>query len=165
MSSHKIHGTDLEWKPVFQYPLCQTLNFTEIVDFDEYTPIEVQIYLGRIENLGVNLHFIDKNKVLTRSLLSNYLSYDGPSIAISDLIIDGSKQIQVILKMSQDINTEGNEESKCKNYPYDNYLNYNTCDESYVQNIMKEKLNITPFWATQDMDSITKIRLVSYFFG
>ena len=160
MSSHKIHGTDLEWKPVFQYPLCQTLNFTEIVDFDEYTPIEVQIYLGYIENLGVKLHFVDKNKVLTRTLLNNYLAYDGPSVAISDLIIESSKQIRVLLKVSQDINTERNEESKCKNYPYENYLNYNDCDQNYVQNIVKDNLNITPFWATQVFENVTKIRIV-----
>ena len=163
MGHHEIEGIDLNWRPVFQFPLCKTLNFTESLDLNENTPKEIQIYLGEIENLGINLHFIEKNKVLTRTLLNNYLAYDGPSVAISDLSIDSSKQIQVILKMSQDINTEINEESKCKNYPYENYLNYNACDESYVQNIMKEKLNITPFWATQDMDSITKIRLVPYF--
>ena len=67
MDNYEMNGNDLNWKPVFQYPLCQTLNFTEVFDFVKNTPEEVQIYLGEIENLGINLHFIDKNKVVTRT--------------------------------------------------------------------------------------------------
>ena len=66
--------------------------------------------------------------------------------------------------MSQHIDTERNKESKCKNYPNENYLNYNDCDQTYVQNIIKDNLNITPFWATQNIEEITKIREVSYIF-
>ena len=150
----------MNWGPVFQYPLCKTVNFTEHVDFDEITPVQLIMYLGDIENLGLTLNFIDKRKALTRTLLQTYLAYDGPSIAISDLMIESTRFIRIMLKMFQHIDTERNEESKCKNYPYENYLNYNDCDQNYVQNIVKDNLNITPFWATQVFENVTKIRIV-----
>ena len=47
------------------------------------------------------------------------------------------------------------EESKCRNYPNKEYLNYKDCDQTYVQKAIQEKYNITPFWATQDLDNVT----------
>ena len=43
---YTISGTDLNWTPVFQYPLCQTLTLNEYFDLNEYTPKELQIFFG-----------------------------------------------------------------------------------------------------------------------
>ena len=57
--------------------------------------------------------------------------------------------------MSQNIKTEKDPESQCKNYPYENYLDYNDCDQTYLRNLLYNELKITPFWTTQDLNSVT----------
>ena len=145
----------MNWTPVFQYPLCQTLNLNEYFDLNEYTPKELQIFFGSVENVGITLNLIEKNKVATRTLLNNYLLYTGPIIEISNLSNDNGRQIELIVQLSQDIKNERDEDAKCRNYPHKNYLTYNDCDQEYVQNIIQKKFGITPFWATQDLDNVT----------
>ena len=155
-----MFGQDLNWTTVFQYPLCQTINLEDYMDLSENTPQEVQIYLGNVTNLGVNLHFIDKRKSCTRTLVNNYLAYNGPSIEMSDLITDNTTQLEVIVKLSQNIKTEQDPESQCKNYPFENFLNYNDCDQTYLQKLHQAELGITPFWATQDLANVTNIKTI-----
>ena len=153
----------MNWTLVFQYPLCQTLNLNEYFDLNEYTQKELQIYFGSVENVGIAINLIEQNKVSTRTLRNNYLSYTGPLLEISDLFHEKGRQIEIIVQLSQNIKTERDEESKCRNYPNKEYLSYNDCDQTYVQKIMKEKFSITPFWATQDLDNITTMRQVYLF--
>ena len=148
---------------MFQYPLCQTLNIEQYFDLEKHTPKEIQFELGEVENLEVSLQLVEKNKVLTRSLQNNFLAYEGPPIKISDLIAESHKQIQVIVRMSQNIKTEKDPESQCINYPYEKYLNYNDCDQTYIQNLLEEEIGITPFWATQDLNNVTTKRQVLFF--
>ena len=128
--------------------------------FEEYTPKVVEFYLEDVENLGISLHILEKNKILRRTLRNNYFSYDGPSVEVSDLIEESGKQIEIIVKLSQNIKAEKDEESKCKNYPSETFLNFNECDQKFVKNLLQDKLNITPFWATELLDNVTTIRLV-----
>ena len=128
--------------------------------FEEYTPKVVEFYLEDVENLGISLHILEKNKILRRTLRNNYFSYDGPSVEVSDLIEESGKQIEIIAKLSQNIKAEKDEESKCKNYPFKTFLNYNECDQTYVKKLLQDKLNITPFWATESLENVTTIRLV-----
>ena len=139
------------------------MNLNEYFDLNEYTPKELDIFFGSVENIGITLNLIEQNKVATMTLLNNYLSYTGPLIEISDLINEKGRQIEIIVQLSQDIKTEGDEESKCRNYPNENHLDYNACDQAYVQEFIQEKFNITPFWATDDLDNVTTIRQVYLF--
>ena len=159
---HLILSQGLNWSPVFQYPLCQTLNIEKYFDLNKYTPKEIMFNLEGFENLGVTLNIVEKNKILTRTLKTNFLAYEGPSLEIFDLFEENHTQIEVIFKMSQVIKTEKDPESQCKNYPHENYLNYNDCDQSYIQKYLQEEIGITPFWATQNLDSVTKLRQILF---
>ena len=136
------------------------MNLNEHFDLNEYTQKEWQIFFGSVENVGITLNLIEQNRVATRTLLNNYLSYTGPLIEISDLSNEKGRQIELIVQLSQDIKTERDEESKCRNYPNKEYLSYNDCDQTFVQKIMKEKFSIKPFWASQDLDNVTTMRQV-----
>ena len=77
-----------------------------------------------------------------------------------------------IIRISQDISTDEDPESQCINYPDQEFLSYKDCDNRYVYKEMKEKLNIVPFWATNQLDEVTKsfveqidIDLYDYFDG
>lgn len=159
---HLILDQDLNWSPVFQFPLCQTLNIEKYFDLNQYTPKEIDFNLKEVENVGVSLQIVEKNKVLTRTLQNNFLAYEGPSIEIFDLFEENHTQIEVIFKMSQVIKTDKDPESQCKNYPHGNYLNYNDCDQSYMHEFLQEKIGITPFWATQNLNNVTKMRQILF---
>ena len=178
--NYMIPGAELNWGPILQFPLCQIVDLEEYFHSEQYENIKilknikmVQFYLGEIENLGISLHIIERNKVLGRTLENNYLSYDGPPIKISDLIKESGKDIKHIVKLSQTIKTEKDKKSQCKNYPFQNYLDYNDCDQTYIQNIIQNELNITPFWVTQILENVTEIGYINpnhdldmaYFFG
>ena len=80
------------------------------------------------------------------------------------MIKDSGKEIEILIKLSQDIKSEGDIESQCKNYPFENYLNYNECDQTFLQNLLQDEIDATPFWASQDLDNVTKIRQVDHNF-
>ena len=87
------------------------------------------------------------------SLKSNLLAYNGPSLAIKD---PREREIRAIVKMSQEIHSDKDEDARCTNYPNEHYEDYNECDETYVLDRIKLYYNITPVWATRDLDSVTK---------
>ena len=49
------------------------------------------------------------------------------------------------------------------NYPNEKFKSYLECDEDFVYNYLKKKLNITPFWSANDFTTVTKQRLIKIF--
>ena len=39
---------------------------------------------------------------------------------------------------------------------------YNDCDQSYMHEFLQEKIGITPFWATQNLNNVTKMRQILF---
>ena len=66
--------------------------------------------------------------------------------------------LKASLIMSQEIHSEKDEDARCTNYPNENCKDYNECDETNVHDRVKLYYNITPVWATRDLDSVTKHR-------
>ena len=62
-----------------------------------------------------------------------------------------------MMSLSQQILTDQDKNSECENYPNKKYQSYNDCDKEFVSGYMK-KVNITPFWATEDMELVTEKR-------
>ena len=50
------------------------------------------------------------------------------------------------------------------NYPNEKFKSYLECDEDFVYNYLKKKLNITPFWSAKEFTTVTKQRLKKIFF-
>ena len=84
------------------------------------------------------------------------------SLSIEDLSQPTSHSS--ILKISQTIDTEEDEDKNCKNYPYLNFSSFGDCDDSYVQQKIK-KYDIVPFWATTDFDKVTKLYNGSHYYN
>ena len=77
-----------------------------------------------------------------------------------------------IIRVTEDISTEEDPESQCKNYPDGKFTKYKDCDDRFLTKEIKEKLDIVPFWATDQFDEVTKsysreidIDLYDYFDG
>ena len=52
---HEVNGDDINWSLVPQYPTCQSINLWDYFRLYDYTPQEVNFYLGEVENLGKHL--------------------------------------------------------------------------------------------------------------
>ena len=50
------------------------------------------------------------------------------------------------------------------NYPNEKFKSYLECDEDFVYNYLKKKLNVTPFWSAKDFTTVTKQRLKNSLF-
>ena len=151
----EILGVNISWSLVPQYPSCQIINIQNYF-FDNSKSIrQILVNLGNIENLEVTLKFQEFKRTLKRSLKSNLLAYNGPSLTIKD---PREREIRAIVKMSQEIHSDKDKDARCTNYPNENYEDYNECDETNVHNRVKLYYNITPVWATRDSDSVTKQR-------
>ena len=97
------------------------------------------------------------------------LAYQGPAIKIDDLSSQPGREIKTLVHISQDILPE--RDLGCKNYPYNQYNSYKDCDEDYLLKEVNRRRNVTPVWATEDLEAVTKLHyvdgseiLMSYFF-
>ena len=98
------------------------------------------------------------------------LAYQGPAIKIDDVSSQPGREIKTLVHMSQEIQPE--RDLGCKNYPYNHYNSYKDCDEEYLLKEVKHRRNVTPVWATEDLEAVTKLHvdhnepeiMMSYFF-
>ena len=121
------------------------------------TPLEVQFRIGAKE-FAVSVVLVERNKILKRTLLSNLLSYEGPSLGIDNALKEYGKQTHMIIEMDQKIKTERDKQAKCKNYPFGKFLNFNDCDQTFVDEHFKTNFNMTPFWAVDDLHTVTQLK-------
>ena len=147
---HKIYGKNINWSLVPIYPNCQYLNLIDYLDSKTLTPIALWFFFGL--DLELLFYLEDRRKVVGRTLVSNLLAYDGPILKINT---SSRRETQAVFSLSQQILTDKDPNSECKTYPNNLYQSYKDCDKEFVSNYTK-KLNITPFWATDDLESITE---------
>ena len=139
----------------FLFPTCTKIDFLYYFNFTNFTPSEVFFFIKKIEHLGITVNIEEKNKMLHKRLLKkNMLSYFGPKIHIDDLSV--SRDIRLMIRMTQKLNPDKGEDSKCVNYPTKEYANYQQCDENNVYQKYKSK-NFMPFWAAKFPSEVTEL--------
>ena len=60
--------------------------------------------------------------------------------------------------MSQTIDSHLDEGMNCQNYPYQNFSTYGECDIDFVYKEYVNKYELMPFWVTNNMTEVTKLR-------
>ena len=116
----------------------------------------VEFYLGDdLISDEVVLYIEDRSKAVKRTLNNNMLAYAGPKLKIEDS--NEGQEIIAALSLSQLINTDKDENSKCLNYPNEAYESYEQCDQEFLMEYM-QNIDITPFWATRDLKDVTNQR-------
>ena len=151
-------GRNISWSLEPIYPSCQVIDLGDYFNLSVHTPLQILFYIKRVPNLSVSLYFEDKGRaVASRILKSNILSYTGPKFRNNDL----SKPIdmKVLLKLSQNIDSERDQKKRCKNYPNREYVSYLECDRKYFQELIlnNAKPPLTPFWITSNHSEVTKL--------
>ena len=82
--------------------------------------------------------------------------YDGPAFLYKDLSIP--RYLGGMFKISQNIYSEEEENKKCRNYPYNNSLNFRACDEKYNQDIFTTYFKVMPFWVASSLNETSAKR-------
>ena len=140
--------------PVPTFPNCKTLDIQNY--FPNFsTPIQIFIYIKKIDNLGVDLYVIDRHVSSRRSLKSELLAYTGPDVANSNL--EKVRKKRYILKMTQTKDAAEDESIGCQDYPNEKYQTFSDCDMEFVHGQMLGE-GVMPFWATDNLDEVTSIR-------
>ena len=151
---YNIRGSNLNWSLIPHYPNCQILNVFDYIEA-KITPMIIEFQFCNNLNVEVLFQIEDKRKAAGRTLESNMLAYDGPTLRIKNF--DDSQEVRAVMSLSQQINIEEDERSKCINYPNKQYKSYYECDQQFVYDYMRA-MNLTPFWATTDLLSVTNQR-------
>ena len=151
----RISAADVKWSPVDDFRACQTIDISDYTNVSNHVD-RLYFYFKKIKNYEVSVFIEEKVRHTRRPLVSSKEVYSGPYLVIKDLYKPSN--LKTVHKLSQQIDSELDKGKNCKNYPYKHYRNYRQCDEEYVFNQLHEKFKITPFWATYNMSSVTKLR-------
>ena len=158
-NQYYINSEDILWNKIPQYPACQILDVMEY--FNQYKNeniLQIFIYLNQVQDVGVSIFFEEKNKVLSRRLKTNMLSYEGPNFQYDDLFLPQSKK--GIFSFHQNIYSEKEENKHCKNYPYNGSASFRDCDKKYLYDKFVNFYKIMPFWISLDLTEVTNYRFL-----
>ena len=98
----------------------------------------------------------DKMKTLRKRISkSNSLDYVGSVISTTKLKPNIDR---FILSFKQTIDLESEAGSMCVDYPTNIFKSFHDCDEHYVYQEMKHKYNLMPFWASENLDEVTRLK-------
>ena len=144
-----------------QHPYCTSIDIQTLFKDDWKTPTQIFFFIkANLKQPLLSFYVEDSNKRLKRRpLKSNMLSYVGPDM--SGISLRGvPNRIRMMYSISQFIDSEEDDMKKCKNYPYNGFLNYQECDEDFVINKFRKIYNdnILPFWVVNDLEKVTKTR-------
>ena len=154
-----MYSENIVWNKIPQYPACQILDVMEyFTEYKEEHILQIFIDFNQVEDVGVSIFFEEKNRVLSRRLKTNMLSYDGPSFQYDDLFLPQDKK--GIFSFHQNIYSEKEENKHCKNYPFNGSASFGDCDKKYLYNKFVHFYKIMPFWMAMDLREVTNHRLV-----
>ena len=142
----------IDWKLVQLYPSCQVLDLIKYVN-NSKAPINIVFSFNKLKNIGISIFLEERNKILSRTSKLNSLSYSGPLIQTKKQL----KNIKSIVRITQNIDSEKDQKKNCVNYPTEEYESYDHCDNTKVRNKIQNEFGLTPFWITDDYDSVTNL--------
>ena len=128
LNQYDLNAEDIKWNKIPQFPACQILDVMEyFMEYKDENMWQMYIYLNQVPGVGVSIFFEEKNKVLSRRLKTNMLSYVGPSFHYNDLSLPQSKK--GIFSFHQNIYSEKEENKHCKNYPFNGFTSFGDCEK------------------------------------
>ena len=151
-----VFGKNISWSPLPHYPNCQVFDLTKYWNLENNSAQSVKFYFYQKPNVSVSLFVEDKYRALAkRSLKSETTGQEGTQMLIQNLN-QKNQYRRFYLSLSQTRNLEMDPGVSCKNYPTNEFSNYQDCDESFVYNLMKNDYKIMPFWAARKLDEVTR---------
>ena len=107
--------------------------------------------------MGLSLFIEERNRASMRNIESNKEMFTGVPLTIKNTT--EPIQHEVLLTLTQTMDSELNPEANCENYPTEDYKSYGDCDLQKIQQELKSEYNhLMPFWATKNLSSVTSFR-------
>ena len=142
------------------YPFCKILDLEELFQINNTSikKIFISFAVDKNRNYGVSILLEENNRKSTRTLMSSKFAYNGPVIENQEM--KNPRRISYSFQLFQTIFNEKNKNYLCHNYPTEKFKDFGECDQKFVSKEVRKKFNVTPFWATEDLAEVTKLKLV-----
>ena len=124
------------------YDNCIALDFLkhDIIRKEGISSIWIDM-IGKYNSslMAVEVIPLDRSLLTDRTLKSNRLFYNGPNIVMEKGVPTGTYD-DYILELNQDKYVENDPSKNCRNYPHQDYDNYNDCDKNFTSRSGDETL-------------------------
>ena len=155
-----IKGTSINWSRFPIYPNCQALDLKGYIRTTNRTSVrieQIKFNINGMDKYAFFLYPLDRNRALTkRMFVRNMLSYSGS--IIGNQFKGFNKNMKIAMRINQNKYSKEDSRNPCSEYPNMEFQSYRECDEKFVYRVMKDKLNLIPFWATDNMSEVTDKR-------
>lgn len=146
-------------QPSYPDTNCLLFDFSKNKSLNEKRLIQIRFNFKQTDNLDTTalVRIVDRNTLLDRASYS----YSGVSIKTD---LRESKKLRYVVTLKQNIYVEEDESKGCKNYPFNGFANYGSCDEDFVSRSLREvgPPHFVPFWATKNWSLVTNLTVLSH---
>ena len=146
-------------QPSYPDTNCLLFDFSKNESLNEKRLIQIRFNFKQTDNLDTTalVRIVDRNTLLDRASYS----YSGVSIKTD---LRESKKLRYVVTLKQNIYVEEDESKGCKNYPFNGFADYGSCDEDFVSRSLREvgPSHFVPFWATTNWSLVTNLTVLSH---
>ena len=146
-------------QPSYPDTNCLLFDFSKNKSLNEKRLIQIRFNFKQTDNLDTTalVRIVDRNTLLDRASYS----YSGVSIKTD---LRESKKLRYVVTLKQNIYVEEDESKGCKNYPFNGFADYGSCDEDFVSRSLREvgPPHFVPFWATKNWSLVTNLTVLSH---
>ena len=146
-------------QPSYPDTNCLLFDFSKNKSLNEKRLIQIRFNFKKTDNLDTTalVRIVDRNTLLDRASYS----YSGVSIKTD---LRESKKLRYVVTLKQNIYVEEDESKGCKNYPFNGFADYGSCDEDFVSRSLREvgPPHFVPFWATKNWSLVTNLTVLSH---
>ena len=128
------------------YPnTCRSLVLSSIPELEGKRIKQLFLFIGQLGNHSINIYFNGDTLDLTgRNIREHSFQSTGDAIKLKQNT-QGSRAYMV--DISQRVFVEEDPTNICRDYPNQEYLSYQDCDDQFVRNLLP---GLTPVWLTED---------------
>ena len=130
------------------YPnTCQSLALSSML---ERKPIQqLLLFIGDLGNHSIQIHLKGNTLDIERNIREHIFQSTGDAINLNEKNVS----VAYMVDISQRVFVEEDPTNTCRDYPNQEYLSYQECDDHFVKNLLP---GLTPIWLTEDFAKVSK---------
>ena len=145
-------------QPSYPDTNCLLFDFSKNKSLSEKGLIQVRFYFKQTNDTDTTalVRIVDRNTFLDRASYS----FSGESIKTN---LRESKKLRYVVTLRQNIYVEEDKSKGCKNYPFNDFPTYGSCDLEFVIRSLGDvgPSQFLPFWATKNWSLVTKLAVLN----
>ena len=129
---------------------CRSLALSSIPELESKRIQQLGLQVGDLENYTIEIHFHGDTLDCRRNI-KELISFQSTGDAIK--LMHKDLRRSYIVDISQRVFVEEDPTNTCRNYPNEEYLSYQECDDHFVRNQLPAGL--VPVWMTEDFADVS----------